>query len=173
MKILMILASENFRDSEYIIPRSFWENLGATVMTAAQTIDAVGRFGYKLHTDLLLSGAAAWDFDAVFFVGGGGCLALSDDPDAKRLAWECIDQKKPLGAICAAPILFLQWGILKGKTFTGWNGDKELEKLGKTAGATYKLKSTLVDGTILTAEGPSVGEEAAVEFFKLIKKVRE
>lgn len=167
-KILMVLASENFRDMEYIVPRSFFEQNNYSVSTASTTTNSIGRFGYDVINDYLIGDVVSEDFDAIFFVGGSGSLEYIENEEAIALTIDFVNAEKPCGAICAAPRNFLTWGILEGKKCTGWNGDKHLKKLCQQYGAEFVDKSVVLDGNIVTGNGPDASEEMAVEFMRCL-----
>ncbi len=169
MKILIVLASKNFRDEEYAVPRKIWEKEGIHVSTTSSTVTSTGRFGLKVKNDLLLDEARAEYFDAIFWVGGGGCLEYLENKTAETLAKSFVAVGKPVAAICAAPRLLLKWGILKGKKFTGWNGDSALEKMGKEAGAHFTSENVTVEKRFVTADGPESAEKCAKDFLKILK----
>ena len=165
----MILASEDFRDEEYNIPRAYWEKNNADVMTASTVPVSKGMLGTTVENDLLLDEVKEGDFDGIFWVGGGGAAQYGDNQTAKNLTKKFISAGKPVGAICISPRNFLKWGILTGKKCTCWNGDQAFGPLAQKAGAIYEPKPVVVDGKILTAEGPESAEEVAVEFLELFE----
>jgi len=167
-KILAVLAPQEFRDEEYTHPKEVWEENGVTVMTVSSSKQSIGSFGTKVENNFLLDEVNIDDFDAIFFVGGGGCLNFLNNKKAENLAKEFLAKNKTLGAICAAPRLFLRWGILTGKNFTGWNGDNALSELASKVGAIFKEGSTIVDGKILTADGPDSAQEAGEKILDII-----
>ena len=160
MKILMILAIDNFRDTEYLTPKAFFEQAGFEVITTGPEPQSVGRFGYRVNHEEFIHSISAYSYDAVLFVGGGGSLQLESNTDAKRLAQECLEQDKILGAICAAPRNLLSWGLLEGKKCTGHDWGGEFENLCHKNKALYQNTECVVDGNIITANGPE-----AVEFW--------
>jgi putative intracellular protease/amidase len=169
--ILMILASERFRDVEYIVPRTFFEQHGFNVSTASSAKISVGRFGFKVKNNFLIDEVQAKQFDGLYFVGGAGALEYKDNAKVRLLAEAFFVMEKPLAAICAAPRNFLYWGLLKGKKVTGHNGDGQFITLALQEGAIPMQEETVVyDGGILTANGPEASEESALEFMKLFKK---
>lgn len=169
--ILMILASERFRDIEYIVPRAFFEQHGFKVSTASTTKISKGRFGYEVKNNFLIDEVNAKQFDGLYFVGGAGSLEYKDNEKAQHLAEAFFVMEKPLSAICAAPRNFLYWGLLKGKKATGHNGDGQFSALASQFGAIPVPEENVVyDGGILTANGPEASEESALEFMKLFKK---
>jgi putative intracellular protease/amidase len=169
--ILMILASERFRDIEYLTPRAFFEQHGFKVSTASSTPVSIGRFGYKVENDFVLDQLHVKDFDGIYFVGGAGSTEYIENEKAKLLAEAFYIAQKPVAAICAAPRNFLHWGLLKGKKATGHNGDGQFTALALQFGA-FPLpeQAVVIDGGILTANGPEASEESALEFIKLLEK---
>ena len=166
----MILAADNFRDTEYITPKAFFEQAGFEVTTAGPEPQSVGRFGYRVIHEELIHTAVTNDYDAVLFVGGGGSLQLENNTDAQRLAQESKDQEKVLGAICAAPRNLLSWGILKDLKCTGHDWDGQFSQLCSNKGAIYKEKNCVVDRNIITANGPEAAEEWALGVIDMINK---
>lgn len=170
MNVLMILASERFRDIEYIVPRAFFEQHGFKVSTASSAMISKGRFGYEVKNDLLIEEVHVKDFDGVYFVGGAGAAEFRDNAKARLLAEAFFISEKPIAAICAAPRNFIFWGFLKGKKATGHNGDGQFVPLALEHGVIPEPEKTVVyDGGILTANGPEASEESAVEFMKLLR----
>lgn len=166
--ILMVLAPVDFRDEEYAEPRQVWENAGYNVLTTSTTKESIGRFGTRVVNDFLLDEVELDTADAVFFVGGGGCLNFMHNRAAENLARIFITEGKPLGAICAAPRLLLNWGLLSDKDFTGWNGDDALENLAAESGANYTGDSVTVDGMIVTGDGPESARETGKRFLGVL-----
>ncbi|MCF7906211.1 DJ-1/PfpI family protein [Candidatus Gracilibacteria bacterium] len=166
--ILIVLAPKNFRDEEYAVPRAVWEKAGANVLTMSIQKISYGKLGMTVKNDFLLEEVRAGDADAIFFVGGGGCMEYLENEKAEQLAHDFVAARKPIGAICAAPRLLLKWGILKGKKCTGWDGDNALEDLARKGGAIYEKKSVIKDGKFVTADGPDSAEECALAFWETL-----
>ena len=77
-----------------------------------------------------------------------------------------LKEKKYIAAICAAPYILGQLGVLKGKRATCYPGfEKHLD------GAQYTATSVEVDGNIITANGPSSATKFALTLLeKLVSK---
>ena len=74
---------------------------------------------------------------------------------------------KALAAICAAPLLLLDAGVLEHHTVTSFPGNAERELLEKAI--SYSVDRIHVDGNLITARGAGVSEEfslALIEFLK-------
>lgn len=167
--VLMVLASEKFRDIEYITPRAFFEQQGLHVSTCSSTKVSVGRFGYRVSNDLLNEDIVPKIYDAVFMVGGAGSLQYLEDMQLKSVIQEFLDLGKPVAAICAAPRNLVRWGFMKGRKVTAHNGDGTFAAFATQYEAVPLVNTTVVeDGNVLTGNGPEASEELAL---KLIKKL--
>jgi putative intracellular protease/amidase len=166
--IVMLLAENNFRDAEYIVPAAFFEQYGADVKTVSTKFKSVGKFGLEVHHDLALDEVDYDQCDGVFMVGGMGSLDFIDNETAKNLIYSFYSAGKPVGAICAAPQNLLAWGLLTGKKCTGYNPNDEFKILCDTHGAGYVHRPVVVDGNICTGTGPHTAGQTAIEFWRLI-----
>lgn len=168
-RIVMVLASEKFRDIEYLVPRAFFEQTGIEISTASTTLHSTGRFGYKVKNDLLIEEIDPNKFDGIYFVGGGGSTQYLTNEVAKSMFTTFLEQNKPIAAICAAPRNFLQWGLLKNKRSTGFDADGVFSKMAAEFGSIgLPEEKVVIDGLILTANGPEASEESALAFIQLI-----
>jgi putative intracellular protease/amidase len=168
-RIVMLLASEKFRDCEYITPRAFFEQAGIEIVTASTTGSSTGRFGYKVHVDLLLEEIDARTFDGIYFVGGAGSAQYLQDEIAKSVFNSFLHLNKPIAAICAAPRNLLKWDMLKNKRATGFDADGIFSKMAAEHGAiALPQEKVVTDGLILTANGPEAAEESALAFIQLL-----
>ncbi len=156
-KVVFITAPETFRDEEYIQPKKILENAGIKVDTASTKIGTItGRFGHKAHSDMILESVKPSDYDAIVYVGGGGSSVFFEDPNALKLANEFFQDGKPTTAICIAPTILANAGILKGKKATVFPDGKDALIKG---GAQYTATPLEIDGNIITANGPDAAED--------------
>ena len=158
-KILMIIASKLFRDEEYIVPREMFEKEGARVTVASDSSElAEGKLGLKVKPDIFIEDISSDEYDAVVFVGGPGSKNFWNSKTAHRIAKSFSEQNKLVCAICSAPIIISNAGLLRGKRATCFADDKsELEK----GGAIYTGKDVEFDGNFITGNGPSAATELA------------
>lgn len=165
--ILMIIASNNFRDEEYKHPRDIFEREGAKVTVASSTKhEATGMLGLKITPDILIDEVNVDNFDAVIFVGGSGSSEYWDDDVAQRIAKTAFEGKKIVGAICIAPVTLARAGLLKNKRATVY--PSEIENI-KKEGAIYTGNPVSVDGTIVTGNGPEAAKEFGEKIAELLK----
>lgn len=159
-KVLFVVAPQNFRDEEFLEPKKILEENGVVVEVASKGVgEVVGMFGAKALVDKDLSKVMLDDYEAIIFIGGSGASVYFNDPIALNLAKAGFEEGKVIGAICIAPSILANAGILSGKKATAFSS--EAENL-KAKGAQYTGEAVSIDGKIITARGP----EAASEFGK-------
>jgi protease I len=106
-------------------------------------------------------------FDAIIFVGGNGAGQYFNDSEAKGIARKYFELDRVVAAICIAPSILANAGILKGKKATCFASEKNnLED----KGAIYSKSPVVVDGKIITASGPVVAKQFGEEILKALKK---
>ena len=158
----MVIAFRDFRDAEYFVPKEILEKAGAKITTVSTKMGtAIGADGGDTEVDLLLENLNPVDFDAVVFIGGPGCLEYLDKEDSYRVARETIEKNKVLGSICVSPVILAKAGVLKEKRATVWSSpmDRGPVRILKENGAIYEDKDVVVDGKIITGNGPDAAEE--------------
>lgn len=170
-KVVMILAFRDFRDEEYFIPREILLAGGAEVKTASnQKGTAIGAGGGEAEVDILISEINPEDFDAVVFVGGPGCLKNLDNDSSYKVIKNTVSQDKVLGAICISPVILAKAGVLEGRSATVWSSplDKSPIKILEENGANYINENVVIDGKIITANGPSAAKEFGEKLVELL-----
>lgn len=171
-KIAIIIAFRNFRDEEYFIPRDVFEKEGIEVKTISDKNGiAIGAGGGDVKVDFVIDELKPQDFDALILAGGPGAYKYIDDENIHRIIREFFEQKKILGAICIAPLVFARSGILRQKKATVWSSvlDRKPIKILTQEGAFYEEKNIVLDDKILTANGPDASLEFAQRLVNLLK----
>lgn len=171
-KALFVIAFKDFRDMEYFIPKEILTKAGIQVKTASNKKGvAIGADGGEVQIDLSISEAKAKDFEAIIFVGGPGCLENLDNEDSYRLIKETIDNERILAAICISPVILAKAGVLKNKKATVWSSplDKNPIKILQENGAIFQDQPVVVDGRIITANGPGAAKDFAQIIIKNLK----
>ena len=166
-KILMIIASNNFRDEELQVPKGIFEGEGAKVTIASSSLEeSTGTLGATAKPDVLIGDVEAQDYDAVIFVGGAGSSEYWEDAKAHEIVRSTLEKGKLLGAICIAPVTLANAGVLNGKKATVWNS--EAGKL-RQKGAIYTGAGVEVDGNIITADDSHSAKEFGEAFVDALK----
>ncbi|MDR0941124.1 MAG: DJ-1/PfpI family protein [Bacteroidales bacterium] len=126
-----------------------------------------GAHGISVFSDIDFEYANFKEGDILILPGGQpGTNNLNAHNGLKRIVQEYYDQKKCIAAICAAPLVLGEMGLLKGKKATCYPGYES-----QLIGAEYiKDQTIVVDGDIITANGPG----AALEFaLAVVAKVKD
>lgn len=90
------------------------------------------------------------DYDMIVLPGGQpGTDNLNADPRIHRLLAEFQASGKLIGAICAAPAILAAAGLLSGKHATSYPSS-----ISKLDGAVYEDRAVVIDGNIITSQGP-------------------
>jgi len=168
-KILMIIASHDFRDEELFKPRDLFLERGMKVILASSSLKTSrGMLGGTVQPDILVKEVKVEEFEAIIFVGGMGSSEYWEDPVAREIVKKAVALNKIVGAICIAPVTLANAGILEGKKATVFSS--EISKL-KEKGAIYTGKNVEVDGNIITANGPQAAEEFGKAIIQSLIKV--
>ncbi len=163
-KIAMVIAHRDFRDEEYFIPKRILTTRNFEVVTVSTFNEkAIGMHGGETKIDAIIDNLMPEDFDAVLFIGGAGVMDDIDNPEFHRVAKRTIEKGKVLGAICVAPMILAKAGVLSGKKATIWSSpmNKNPIKVLEENGAIYTDEIVVIDGKIITANGPLAADQFA------------
>lgn len=161
-KILMIIANKDFRDEEYEVPRSIFKNEGVEFKVANSSgEESEGSQGLKVDPDMSIMQVTVSDYDAIVFVGGTGAGQYFSDQTVMQITKDAYKFRKIIAAICIAPLILANAGILEGKNVTASESVKDnLQNFG----AIYTDRPVEVDGNIITGRDP----EASADFGRAI-----
>lgn len=172
-QIVLIIAYRNFQDREYFATKEVLEEAGAAEVKTASSRKgtAEGAGGLEVKVDLLVKEIKSADFEAVVFIGGGGALEYLDNEISYNLIKETIKQNKILAAICIAPVILAKAGALKNKKATVWRNSLDKEPIGilENNNAEFIDENVVVDGRIITANGPAAAKEFGESIIKAIQ----
>jgi len=156
-KIVFVTAPKTFRDEEYIEPKEILEQAGIQVTTASTVIGEIfGKIKIKAQSQMLVTDIKVEDFDGIFFVGGMGSAIYFDDKFIHKLVWDFYNANKIVSAICIAPTILANSGVLKNKNATVFPDGADALVAG---GANYTSKDVEVDGNIITGNGPLAAKQ--------------
>lgn len=158
MNILMLVAPEEFWETEYFVPHSIFVEKNINVMVATVGNWALGAQGTLIQSDIDISRVNTKDFDGLFVVGGKGMIDFSNNKVAQKIFKEFIEDKKPVALICHGPLLAIKSIPMINKQITGW---PEIRSNIEASGAKYTGMPLERDGDIFTAVGPEDAESLA------------
>jgi len=168
-KVLFIIAPENFRDEELLVPKSFLEAKGVECQVASITTQtATGSMGAEVTPDLAVKDANPADYNAVIVIGGPGSPALANYPEVIDLLKSVDQASQVLAAICIAPTVVAKAGLVKNKKVTCFETE-ETPNIISEAGGTYTGKKVTRDGNLITANGPAAAKKFAKTIYNAIK----
>jgi len=121
----------------------------------------------KLIPDTTLDAVLEQDFDMIVLPGGlPGADNLNADPRIHQLLKRMNAQGKYIAAICAAPLILADAGLLKHKQITYYPGALNAIHLALTKPC---LEQAVVrDGTIITSRGPGTAIDFAMELVEVL-----
>lgn len=154
---IMILSSNGFEQSELEVPLEKLRAAGATVdVVSPESGEITGwdkmDWGRTVPVDRELKGARPGDYDALVLPGGQiNPDVLRADKDAVAFIKAFAATGKPVAAICHAPWLLIEAGLVKGKKATSYHSIRtDMEN----AGAVWEDSMTVTDGNLITARKP-------------------
>ena len=114
--------------------------------------------GTVLVPDTDLNTALRDDYDMVVLPGGlPGADHLDNDPRIKDILIKMANSEKFTAAICAAPKVLANAGILDGKKATSYPGCLE-----STSNTDVSSDAIVIDGKIITSRGPGTAMDFAL-----------
>ena len=166
-KALMIIAQSNFRDEELFETKKVLEENKVDVKVAAPKKEkALGKLGGDTMPDLSFDQIKVDEYDAVIFVGGPGAADYFRDDFVLDLAKKAYDLKKIVAAICIAPSILANAGILNGVKVTAFPSEEQnLEE----KHAEYTGNVVESSGNIITGRGPEAATEFAQHIIQALK----
>lgn len=150
----IVFLAPGFEEIETTTVVDFLRRCGVEVVVAGLEPSVIeGGHGMKLVSDISINEADVEDFEVVICPGGNpGYINLRNDPRVLTMIKEAFNSNKIVAAICAAPAVLADAGILRDKNCTIYPGmEVELEKGGG------KPRNDLVveDGNVITSQGPA------------------
>lgn len=150
--MVAILLGKGFEEAEAIVPADLLRRAGVEVaLVGVGGKQIPGAHGITVTADLTLKELDRDQVELLMLPGGmGGVEALSGDVRAQALIQHCYDEGRWLAAICAAPTILANLGMLDRRRAVCYPG---LEDLMGSA-VVQKGCQVVVDGHIVTGEGP-------------------
>lgn len=157
-KRVAILATDGVEQSELQEPRKALDASGATTTLISPKSGSIkawqhDHWGDQIPVDLALEQARADDFDALMLPGGVmNPDRLRMDERAVRFARNFFEAGKPVAAICHAPWLLVEAGVVRGRTLTSW---PSLQTDIRNAGGDWVDRDVVTDEGLVTSRKPA------------------
>ena len=174
MKTIFVFLAEGFEEIEALTPVDVLRRAGLSVQTVSVMDEQVvaGAHGVPVLADKMFAEINPEDAEMILLPGGlPGATNLDAHEGLSRMILDFAAAEKPLAAICAAPLVLGNRGLLQGKKATCYPGFETYLQ-----GAEYTAALVEKDGNIITGKGPGAAMEfafAIVEKYCGIEKVNE
>lgn len=166
--MVYILLAEGFEEAEALVPADLLRRSGAQVSLVGVTGTAVaGAHGISVNCDLTVEQVKRDDMELLVLPGGlPGVTNIGASAAAVELIRFAAQSGCYLAAICAAPSMLLgPMGILNGCKAVCYPG---MEDAMEGADA-QKGQSVVVDGTVITGEGPGAAFDFGLKLVEVLK----
>ena len=154
---ILIMATDGFEQSELLVPRDRLRDKHASVHVATPDGAAIkgwdeDDWGESVEADLAIADVDPSSYDALVLPGG------QINPDKLRINEDALDvirgfakRDKPIAAICHAPWLLIEAGLVEGRKATSF---KSIATDMRNAGAEWVDEEVVQDGPIITSRNP-------------------
>lgn len=165
MSRVLLLLPEGFEEIEAITPLDLLRRAGVEILSASlgDHIHVTGRSGLTVHADTPLSSVdddAA--FDLLLLPGGPGVKHLRADPRVRARVLKQHAAGRWLAAICAAPTVLNDAGILSGRRYTAHQSVAgELPHI-------LQDERVVTDGRIVTTRGAGTAVDFGLKLVELL-----
>jgi len=170
---ILIMSTHGFEQSELEVPLNKLKEAGATVHVATLDGEAIkgwdgGDWGNSIQADLKIADASVEDYDALVLPGGQiNPDLLRVEADAVALVRDFVTGNKIVGAICHAPWLLIEAGVIEGRDATSY---ASIATDMKNAGANWHDQPVVVSNGIITSRKP---DDLDAFVAKIIEEVEE
>lgn len=161
MARVLVPLAEGCEELEAVTIIDLLRRAGIEVVSAGLTEGPItASRGVVLLPDTTLHEALEHDYDMVVLPGGlPGADHLDDDPRIGELLKKMASRDKFIAAICAAPKILANDGLLAGRLATSFPG--VIEKM-NVPDMTFSEDSVVQDGSVITSRGPGTAMDFAL-----------
>ena len=154
MKTIYVFLADGFEDVEALGTVDVLRRAGLSVCTVSimKRTEVQSAHGIMVKADELFEDADHTQGEMLILPGGmPGASNLNEHKGLLKEIETMAKADKPLAAICAAPMVYGNLGLLAGKRATCYPGFEKFLK-----GATYTAAPVEQDGIFITGKGPGV-----------------
>ncbi|WP_055075949.1 DJ-1 family glyoxalase III [Pseudanabaena sp. 'Roaring Creek'] len=166
MSSVLVPLFAGFEEIEAVTIIDVLRRANIEVITASlDQLTVIGAHAIAIIADTTLDRVEPSKFDAIVLAGGAGTFRLREDPRIAAILKAQAKVNKLVAAICAAPTVLSDAGLLKGKRATSFPAVQEQLEVGE-----YLIDSVVVDGNVITSRGAGT---AMVFALKLVEVLRD
>jgi len=161
---VLVLLADGFEEIEAFAPVDLLRraDIEVTVASLNENRHATGRSGITAHADVGLSAVQEKLFNLLFLPGGAGVKNLRADPRVVEIVKRHHAADRWLAAICAAPTVLNDGGLLSGKRYTAhFSVADELP-------AILADERIVTDGRVTTSRGAGTAVEFGLHLVALL-----
>ncbi|KRL37457.1 type 1 glutamine amidotransferase domain-containing protein [Liquorilactobacillus uvarum] len=153
MSKIAVVVTDLVEDIEYTSPANALKKDGHTVVTIGFSGKkaVTGKHGAEIPIDKSIEEVDPADFDALLIPGGFSPDQLRSDPNFVDFTRKFLLADKNVFAICHGPQLFIQTGLVKGRTMTSY---LTVQPDLYYAGALVKDAPVVIDHNLITSRTP-------------------
>jgi protein deglycase len=168
MHAVLVPLAEGFEELEAITVIDLLRRADIEVTTAALTSSPVrGSHGIAVAADTSLEAVRDREFDMIVLPGGmPGAKHLGEDLRLRERLQRMAAQGRITAAICAAPSVLAQAGLLDGRRATSFPGFLDPAR---SPGLKLVEGAVVIDGPVITSRGPGTAMDFALA---LIERLR-
>ncbi len=170
---IVIFATHGFEQSELEVPLSKLREHGATVHVATLDGNEIKGWdkkdwGRSVPADKAISDVRIEDYDALVLPGGqiNPDLLRVDETTIAKIR-QFVDQGKIVAAVCHAPWLLIEAGVVEGREMTSY---PSIRTDLKNAGAQVVDKEVAVSNGIITSRNP---DDLPAFVAKIVEEIQE
>ncbi|MGB5178591.1 MAG: DJ-1 family glyoxalase III [Gammaproteobacteria bacterium] len=167
MANVLVPLAQGCEELEAVTVVDLLRRAGIEVVTAGLDEQPVrASRGVVLLPDMTLDSALQKEYDMIVLPGGlPGADHLRDDERIIDLLRSMSAAGKYTAAICAAPRVLAQAGLLAGKRATSYPGTLQTDSI---PGLDYRDTAVVIDGTVITSRGPGTAMDFALSLIELL-----
>jgi protein deglycase len=159
----LFIFTDGIEELEAVAPLDILRRSGVHCTSASQTdnLTVTGRNQITLLADSLLDDVLENTYDLLVIPGGPGVTALRKDSRVLKLTQDHANAGKKVAAICAAPTLLHDAGLLENRSYTAHFtvADELLNIIPSSA--------VVIDGNIITSRGAGTAIEFGLKLAEL------
>lgn len=170
---IALLSTNGFEKSELFEPKRRLEDAGAEVVVVSPEQGSIkswdqGDWDEPVGVDLALEDARVADFDALVLPGGQiNPDILRTNDAAVAFVRDFFKSGKTLAAICHAPWMLVEAGVIDGRNVTSYHS---IATDVKNAGGKWQDAEVVVDDALITSRNP---DDLDAFCTKIIEEVKE